>query len=798
MGGFVVVADFTPARWSRVCAVGAGVLTEKPTHMRTSVNNPSVTTKPVSATSGTTTPTDGRRRVSIAVTVASLAALASMALWLAPISAGGAQDTTWRDVAPDGLAVGGVLHGYDPAWDSGDYADVAAREFNAVTATAYLPWIGWDDPAAEPSTAGLEDIVDWAHSGDRNLLVHGHSLVYPLENSKSSWYAGLPRGQGLHEQHLKRYVDAMASARPGEVWVWDVVNEAFADNGNAQDDDGLRTEYVEYQEIGSDYIAQAFEWAHEADDQALLIINDYGAEQLGTKSDNLFAYATALKADGVPIDGVGFQMHIQGHRSVPDYASIRANFRRFADAGLKVFITELDVMAKETSDPNDAPSAGELEAQRGIYQEIARIAATEPGVEALLLWDFGDDRSWIHPTITKLGDVLKDLYTFGAPWSGGDPGNPMTPKPAYDGVTQGLLSRVESDLVTDGDSYALTSQWEPTTSYLMTTDRGGPAQPDAEVALGGAPASGESAGITWRADAAGGGDFRLVTTIGGTEHYLTRGGDPDGEGGYTPSARLELHPLQVAWSSQLWRFESLGSEAAGVPVAHIVNAWDPATGVLGRSGVVGPAGDIVAGATASLAPRNPDWTSQRWRIERVGDQPTVTPVEVMHAVSCLGGNGRVDTNIVNPRPSAAAYRIEFQGLSPRQSTVASLDWWRMPVTGRNDGTYTVVVRRAGVVVSDRTVTIACDTTPAALGDAEVRVISACRSGLGYVLFQFVNSSDLAKPYVIAFEGVNNRSTTAPASGQALRAVTGRPPGDYVATVTSGGELVAEFTVEVRC
>lgn len=733
----------------------------------------------------------------VLIAVGLIAALiAPLTVLLTPSS--NAQESTWSDAAPDGLAVGAVLHGYDPQWNSGDYAEVAAREFNAVTATAYMPWIGWDDPDEDPDVAGLNAIVDWANEGDRDLLVHGHSLLYPFANESLPWYVDLPRGQGLHEQYVKKYLDQMAGARPGEIWVWDVVNEAFADNGNAQDVNGLRTEYVEYQEIGSDYIARAFGWAKAADDQALLIINDYGAEELGTKSNNLYDYAVQLKADGVPIDGVGFQMHLQGHQNVPDYASIRANFRRFADAGLKVFITEMDVMAKETDDPSDLPTAQQLEVQRSIYEEIARIAASEPGVDGLLLWDFADDRSWIHPTITQLGSVPQGVYTFGTPFSGGDPGNPTIPKPAYYGVTQGLLAAGSPDPVADGQGYALTSQWEPETSYLMSDDRGGPAQSDAGAVLGAAPASGESAGVMWTAESAGSGYYRLVTTVEQTVHYLTRGGDPDGAGGYTPATRLELHALQTEWSSQLWRLESLGSDAAGVVSAHIVNAWEPATGVLGRSGIIDDAGMTVPTAEVSLDARNPAWTSQRWRLEAQSSQPPDNNREVMFATSCLATNGRVDINVVNTGASAAAYRIEFQGLSARQSTIDSLDWWRMPVTGRADGGYNIVVRRDGAVVAQTTVNVACDTTPAVLVDDEVRVVSACRNGLGYVLFQFVNDAATAKPYVITFEGVDNRSTTAAPYGQALRAVTGRPNGNYAATVTSDGAVVAAIDVGVDC
>lgn len=174
------------------------------------------------------------------------------------------------------------------------------------------------------------------------------------------------------------------------------------------------------------------------------------------------------------------------------------------------------------------------------------------------------------------------------------------------------------------------------------------------------------------------------------------------------------------------------------------------------------------------------------------------PAEVTHTTSCLAGNGRVDTLIVNQTSSAAEYRIEFVGLSARAFTVEPGDWWRMPITGRPDGDYSVVVKRSGAVISDQTVTVACDTDPPAVPGPEVEIFSTCRSGNGYVLFQFLNASDTAAAYVIEFEGVRNRSTTAAAYGQALRAVTGRPDNEYGVLIRSGSRVVHRGSVQVDC
>jgi len=173
------------------------------------------------------------------------------------------------------------------------------------------------------------------------------------------------------------------------------------------------------------------------------------------------------------------------------------------------------------------------------------------------------------------------------------------------------------------------------------------------------------------------------------------------------------------------------------------------------------------------------------------------PVEVLHTVSCLGGNGRVDTNIVNVGASAATYRIEFAGLSPRQTLVQAGDWWRMPITGRPDGTYETVVRRNGAVVSNQSVVVRCDVEAPIVTDDEVQVVNACRGGDGYVLFQFANRSPQPRSWVIEVIGTPNRSTSAAPWGASVRAVTGRPDGTHEVLIRSGGEIMS-FAINVAC
>lgn len=177
---------------------------------------------------------------------------------------------------------------------------------------------------------------------------------------------------------------------------------------------------------------------------------------------------------------------------------------------------------------------------------------------------------------------------------------------------------------------------------------------------------------------------------------------------------------------------------------------------------------------------------------------TVEGPAVMHAVSCLGGNARVDTNIVNIGTHSSVYRLEFEGLTAREITVDARDWGRIPITGRADGNYTVVVLRDGVMISEELVATSCNADAPQVDTDEIRIVNSCRDGLGYLIFQFVNPSDVPKPYVIEFDGVENRSTTAAALGASVRAVTGRPPGTYNVRIRTGVTLIESFDVTVDC
>lgn len=174
------------------------------------------------------------------------------------------------------------------------------------------------------------------------------------------------------------------------------------------------------------------------------------------------------------------------------------------------------------------------------------------------------------------------------------------------------------------------------------------------------------------------------------------------------------------------------------------------------------------------------------------------PFNIFPTVTCLAGNGRLDVNIYNGLSSATEYRLEVGALSPRVRSVESGDWWRSPVTGRPDGPISVRVFRNGALSLDTTLVVACDGPAPAVTVPEIQLINSCRGGAGFVAWQFANPTNASRSYVIEFEGVPNRSTSAAPLGATVRGVSGRPDGRYDYTIKANGVVVREDSVRVTC
>jgi endo-1,4-beta-xylanase len=177
----------------------------------------------------------------------------------------------------------------------------------------------------------------------------------------------------------------------GQVFAWDVVNEALDENGNVRDSLWYNHPGIGFSRHGTKYIEQVFRWAHEADPHALLFYNEAEGEGLNRKSDSIYAMVKNFKRHGVPIDGVGLQLHVSLRGT--DIPAITGNIQRLTELGVQVHITELDVSLP--LDSSGQVRAEDLIRQAAMYRGIVRGCLNSTGCTAIQTWGFTDKYSWI-------------------------------------------------------------------------------------------------------------------------------------------------------------------------------------------------------------------------------------------------------------------------------------------------------------------------------------------------------------------------------------------------------------------
>jgi GH35 family endo-1,4-beta-xylanase len=329
-------------------------------------------------------------------------------------------DAGWAP--PDRTMLVGTALEYGALVNDPTYAAVAAREFNFVTPGNETKWGSLQSVPGVWNFDQADAIYAFAESN--HMKVKGHTLVWhqqlpPFVNDSIS-AADL-------DQALADHINAVVGRYAGRTYSWDVVNEAVADDGS-----GLRNT-IFLQKLGPDYIDTAFRRAHDADPHAALYYNDYGADSINAKSDAILALVTDLLARGTPIDGVGFQMHLEA-QNAPTKDQMKANFERFTALGLQVNISELDV--RVTKVPGSL--SRKLAFEKEIYNRVAAACAETKHCRAVTSWGFTDAYSWIHTT-------------FGPDWPLQFDGN-YQKKPAYDGELLGLQDQL---VPSAGDVYNL-------------------------------------------------------------------------------------------------------------------------------------------------------------------------------------------------------------------------------------------------------------------------------------------------------------------------------------------------------
>jgi endo-1,4-beta-xylanase len=311
-----------------------------------------------------------------------------------------------------GISIGAAVRNAPLSANEAGYADTVVRQFDSVTPEFQFMWGNIEPVQGVLNLGPLNVVVDFAEA--HGLALMGTPLVWHL--ILPPWVNAAMTPAAL-ETALTTRIQTLLGSYGDRVDSWVVVNEALEENGT------LRPS-IFLQKLGSGYIAQAFHLARAADPDALLFINDYGVEGTGDKADGLYALVTELQQQGVPIDGVGFQMHAGGFFGIPSKAGVQANIQRFTQLGLVVRITEMDL---QTRFGFPSERRGKLAYQRQYYRELVEACVEMPGCVGVDFWGFTDKHTWINDFLFLADEPLLFDVAY-------------LPKAAFFGVRDALLA----------------------------------------------------------------------------------------------------------------------------------------------------------------------------------------------------------------------------------------------------------------------------------------------------------------------------------------------------------------------
>ncbi len=243
------------------------------------------------------------------------------------------------------------------------------------------------------------------------MKMRGHNFIW--HSQAATWFTNLSGAAASRDTTLKimrMHIDTVGKRYKGRILEWDVVNEGINQAGGTSPN--LRTSSPWYR-IGADYFDSAFVIAQRSDSGARLVYNDFGAEGMNNKSQNVYDLVSGLKQRGVPIHAVGLQSHFS--LTDHDTATMGQNMRRLAALGYTLSITELDIQTSNTTT--------NLDLQKDNYKALMKLCLSIPACQVFTAWGLNDNQSWRGASAVAL------LFTGTTT---------ITQKPAYWGVVEAL------------------------------------------------------------------------------------------------------------------------------------------------------------------------------------------------------------------------------------------------------------------------------------------------------------------------------------------------------------------------
>jgi endo-1,4-beta-xylanase len=314
--------------------------------------------------------------------------------------------TTLKDAFRGAFRVGAALNANQFSERDARAVALVKTQFNTITPENVLKW---ESVHPQPGKYDFSASDQYVAFGEKNgMFVVGHTLVW--HNQTPRWVfqdaSGKPVTRDTLLARMHDHIRTVVGRYKGRIKGWDVVNEALDEDGSLRRSPWLTI-------IGEDYIAKAFQFAHDADPGAELYYNDYSVENAAKRSGAVQLIAK-LKAQGIPVAAIG----LQGHDKMgwPTPAQQDSTIVALAKLGVKVNITELDVDVLPPAIQNrtaDVSVRAELDPRANPYSAglpdavqqalAARYAALfevfvrhQDVIDRVTFWGVGDGDSWLN------------------------------------------------------------------------------------------------------------------------------------------------------------------------------------------------------------------------------------------------------------------------------------------------------------------------------------------------------------------------------------------------------------------
>ncbi|MFJ8625008.1 endo-1,4-beta-xylanase [Kitasatospora sp. NPDC093550] len=246
------------------------------------------------------------------------------------------------------------------------YSTILDREFGTITPENEMKWDTTEPSRGSFNFGPADTIVN--HAAAHGQKMRGHTLVW--HSQLPGWVKSINDANTLRGV-MDNHITQEATHYKGKIYAWDVVNEAFSDDGS-----GRHRSSVFQDVLGDGFIEQAFRTARNADPAAKLCYNDYNIENWSdAKTQGVYRMVKDFKSRGVPIDCVGFQSHF-GAGGAP--ASFRTTLTNFAALGVDVQLTELDI----------------AQAPANAYTDTVKACLDTPRCTGITVWGIRDSDSW--------------------------------------------------------------------------------------------------------------------------------------------------------------------------------------------------------------------------------------------------------------------------------------------------------------------------------------------------------------------------------------------------------------------